>query len=186
VSQMVALTVRLKITDNEAFSALEALHAKMGLADVVADLVREDRWELDVDAASADDARSIVERAISSTTVFLNPNKHSYAIAPAAADGEDLDPNEVAVVVTDRAGADSPRALAAVARVGIPGIRSARRSTRWRIRLIQRPQPGHPETLELIRRIGVTTGRDAGLLANPHSQSAVAVLPWGEQKPLVG
>ncbi len=103
---------------------------------------------------------------------------------PSGAAGSDLDPDEVAILVTDREGADSPRALAAVARAGVTGITAARRSTRWRIRLIHPPTEMHPGAIDLIKRIGVTTGRDAGLLANPHSQRAVAVFPWGEQKPL--
>lgn len=182
----VTLAVRLKITDNDAFSALEALHAKMGLRDVVADLVRETLWELDVDAATPGEAEATVEEAISRTNVFLNPNKHSHAFPPAGEAGVDLDADEVGVVVTDRDGADSPRALAAVARAGVPEITAARRSTRWRIRLTQAPSPGQPGVLDLIRRIGVTTRRDAGLLANPHSQSAVCVLPWGERMSLNG
>jgi hypothetical protein len=184
--QRVTLAVRLKITDNEAFSALEALHAKMGLAGTVAGLVRETLWELRVEAETQEEARRTVEEAIARTNVFLNPNKHHHSFPPTEHSGADLDPDEVAVIVTDREGADSPRALAAVARAGVREITAARRSTRWRIRLTHPPTPGHPQTLELIRRIGITTGRDTGLLANPHSQSAVAVLPWGEQKPLVG
>ncbi len=183
--QNVTLAVRLKITDNEAFSALEALHAKMGFVDVVAGLIRETLWYLDVEAATHEAALGIVEDAISRTNVFLNPNKHHYSFAPADSVGADLDPDEVAVVVTDREGADSPRALAGVARAGIPGIMAASTSTRWRVRLTHPPTPEHPGALEVIQRIGVTTSRDAGLLANPHSQSAVAVFPWGEQKPLV-
>ncbi len=110
--QNVTLAVRLKITDNEAFSALEALHAKMGFVDVVAGLIRETLWYLDVEAATHEAALGIVEDAISRTNVFLNPNKHHYSFAPADSVGADLDPDEVAVVVTDREGADSPRALA--------------------------------------------------------------------------
>jgi len=182
----VTLAVRLKITDNEAFSALEALHTKMGLGDRVAGLVRETLWDLGVEAATAAEAEQVVEEAIARTNVFLNPNKHYHAFVPAAEGSSDLDDDEVAVIVTDRDGADSPRALAAVARAGVPEIVRARVATRWRIRLTETPDPAHPEVLELIRRIGVTTDRDAGLLANPHSQSAACVLPWGEQKPLVG
>jgi len=183
--QNVRLAVRLKITDNEAFSALEALHAKMGLSGVVAGLARETLWDLDVEASTHEAARARVEEAISRTNVFLNPNKHYHSFAPAESVGADLEPDEVGVVVTDREGADSPRALAAVARAGVSGIIAVRMRTRWRIRLTSPAIQGHPEALELIKRIGVTTGRDAGLLANPHSQSAVAVFPWGEQKPLV-
>ena len=183
--QNVTLAVRLKITDNEAFSALEALHAKMGLAESVVGLIRETLWDLEVETATPEAARGTVEEAISRTNVFLNPNKHYHSFVPADSVGADLDPDEVAVIVTDREGADLPRALAAVARAGVPGITAARMRTRWRIRFTHPPTPEHPEVLELIQRIGVTTGRDAGLLANPHSQSAVAVFPWGEQKPLV-
>jgi len=183
--QHVTLAVRLKITDNEALSALEALHAKMGLQGVVAGLIRETLWNLEVEAATAHEARRTVEKAISRTNVFLNPNKHFHAFVPPGGAGTDLDQDEVAVVVTDREGAESPRALAAVARAGVREITGAHRCTRWRVRLTHFLAPEQPDVLEVIRRIGVTTGRDAGLLANPHSQSAVAVFPSGEQKPLV-
>ncbi len=182
----VMLAVRLKITDNDAFSALEALHAKMGLSNEVSGLLRETLWELGVEAPSIEEAHRIVEEAISRTNVFLNPNKHYHEFLPGGQAASGLAPDEVGVVVTDRDGAESPRALAAVSRAGVPEVTSARRSVRWRLRLTRAPEPGNPGTIELIKRISVTTHRDAGLLVNPHSQSAMAVLPWGEQKPLVG
>jgi hypothetical protein len=46
------------------------------------------------------------------------------------------------------------------------------------------PARGDPGLEALIRKVGVTTGRRDGLLSNPHSQTSLAVLPWGEEKRL--
>ncbi len=46
--ETLTLTVALRIPDNEARSALEAIRVKMGLANRVRDLVREEVWELTV------------------------------------------------------------------------------------------------------------------------------------------
>jgi hypothetical protein len=50
--------------------------------------------------------------------------------------------------------------------------------------LTESPKKGDPEVEALVRAVGVTTGRREGLLSNPHSQTSVAVLPWGEEKRL--
>jgi len=182
----VVLTVGLKITDNEARSALEAIQVKMGLGEQVRALAREDRWELDVETETAAEAEAAVARLVQTTNVFANPNKHRYAFAPAGAShGADLAPDEVAVLVTDREGAQGESMVVALRRAGAASVVAVRRSARWRVRLATPPAPGQPGLLELVRRIGVAESRSEGLLANPHSQTVRAVFPWGEQKPLV-
>ena len=52
------LEVSLKVADNEARSALEAIRVKMGLSADVRDLSREEVWELEVDA---DDPAPLVD-----------------------------------------------------------------------------------------------------------------------------
>jgi phosphoribosylformylglycinamidine (FGAM) synthase PurS component len=80
------VTVGLKVTDNEARSALEALQEKMGLRDRVSDLTREELWEIEVESDRPSDARETVERLVATTNLFANPNKHKYAVSDAAGD----------------------------------------------------------------------------------------------------
>jgi phosphoribosylformylglycinamidine (FGAM) synthase PurS component len=198
------LTVSLKVGDNEARSALEAIQVKMGLAQEVRELSREDRWELEVKADSQDGAYSVVRELVETTNLFANPNKHRFTLAPRRVGGEvsgsvsgsvgrqespeasDLAEDEVAILVSDRESAEGESILSAIQRLGVKNVVSARKWVRWRVGLTRIPARGEPEVLELIRRIGVTTSRRDGLLSNPHSQVSRAVLPWGEEKPLVG
>jgi phosphoribosylformylglycinamidine (FGAM) synthase PurS component len=175
----VTLTVALRITDNEARSALEAVRVKMGIAAVVG-LAREDVWSLDVEAASAEDARAAVARLVEGTNLFANPNKHRHSL-----DDAPLAPDEVAVLVSDRESWQAVSMLEAVRRAGDRSVVASRRCARWRIRLENPPSPGQPGLLDLIRSIAVAEGRTEGLLANPHSQTVTAVLPWGDETPLV-
>jgi len=202
------LSVELKAAGNEARSALEALQEKMGLRDIVSDLAREELWEIEVQARTAGAARETIEQLVRTTNLFANPNKHTYTLAVAGgaepdADGgesrsdrpgrrsdgsvawaEGLADDEVAVLVTDREGAEGESVLSAIRRIGADDVIRIRKWTRWRIRLVEPPTAGDPEVLALIRRIGVATGRRDGLLSNPHSQISLAVLPWGEEKVL--
>lgn len=202
------LSVELKATGNEARSALEALQEKMGLRDLVSDLAREELWEIEAQARTAAAARESIEQLVRTTNLFANPNKHKYTLAAAGgvevghdddepdsdasgrrSDGAaswaaGLEDDEVAVLVTDREGAEGESVLSAIRRIGVDDVVSIRKSTRWRIRLAEPPTRGDPEVLALIRRIGVATGRRDGLLSNPHSQISRAILPWGEEKVL--
>jgi phosphoribosylformylglycinamidine (FGAM) synthase PurS component len=181
------LSVGLKVTDNEARSALEAVQEKMGLRDRVYDLTREELWEITVEAARPADARETVERLVTTTNLFANPNKHKFALEEArdsASWASTLADDEVAVLVADREGTEGDSVLSAIHRIGVDDVIRVRRWTRWRIRLTEAPRSGDPEALALIRRIGVATGRRDGLLSNPHSQVSRAILPWGEEKAL--
>lgn len=181
--QNVLLTVGLKVTDNEALSALEAIQVKMGLGERVRDLRREELWEIEVDAETLEAAAAAVEGLVATTNIFANPNKHSHALAPRgeAPGAQDLDGDEVAVLVSERESGEGESVLHALERIGVPAVRSLRRWTRWRIRLDGPPSRDDDELLPLIRRIGVATGRHDGLLSNPHSQISRAALPWGEE-----
>jgi hypothetical protein len=182
--QRIVLTVALKVTDNEALSALEALQTKMGMADSVVGLAREVQWELDVEADGPESALRVVTEIVKRTNVFLNPNKHRSTLTsvPHAWDG--LDDDEVAILVSDRDGAESLAAIAAGSRIGVTGLRKATRRIRWRVRLAEAPSREQPGLLALMRKIGVASDRGTGLLSNPHSQTALVAFPWGEEKTL--
>jgi phosphoribosylformylglycinamidine (FGAM) synthase PurS component len=181
------LSVGLKVPDNEARSALEAIQEKMGLRDRVADLTREELWEITVEAATPKSARETVEGLVTTTNLFANPNKHKFSLDEAADEASwatGLSEDEVAVLVADREGTEGESVLSAIRRIGVDDVTSVRRWTLWRVRLTEPPRNGDPEALALIRRIGVATGRRDGLLSNPHSQVSRAILPWGEEKVL--
>ncbi len=194
----IVLTVSLKIPDNEARSALEALRVKMGFADRVKDIVREEVWELFVESAAAvapngagafdsqlTDSLESLKRIVETTNLFANPNKHRYEIRVGRAADVELDVDEAAILVSDREGARGVSMSAAVRRLGADLVSGARRWTRWRVKLAEVPAHGSEEVFDLLRGIGVADARDGGLLCNPHIQDAVAVLPWGEEKRLV-
>lgn len=178
------LEISLKVADNEARSALEAIRVKMGLSTHVRDLKREELWELEVDAADVDRAKSIVAGLVESTNLFANPNKHRTRLEDARGRSTGLAPDEVAILVSDRESAEGASMLAAAVRLGVRGIVGARKWIRWRVLLTETPSRGEPGILDLIKRIGVATGRRDGLLCNPHCQIADAILPWGDEKPL--
>ncbi len=186
--QRLVLTIALKVSDNEARSALEAIRVKMGLADRVRDLLREDVWELEVEAESPGAARETVLRLVEMTNLFANPNKHRYSLSEAdeASGSAALAADEAAVLVSDREGTEGESMVAAVRRLGIEVLVGARRWTRWRVRLAETPSPGDPDLVPLLRKIGVATGRRGGLLCNPHSQICRAILPWGAENRLAG
>lgn len=106
-----AVAVRLKIPDNEAYTALTALR-RLGLE--VAHLDRSEIWVLD-DEGSAQDLAARFER---NETLF-NPNKHRL---------------EVLDEVTPRAGELWVEPLDAAAReIRVDGVRGARRFIGWRL-----------------------------------------------------
>ena len=73
------LTTRLKVSDPTARTALATLRDRLGLADRVASLVREELFLFDV-AAPAAQAREVIEGLARRTNLFLNPNKHAWRI----------------------------------------------------------------------------------------------------------
>lgn len=197
----VLLTVTLKVPDNEARSALEAVRVKMGLAGDVLDLRRDDLWELSLESASEDAAVEAIERLVGSTNLFANPNKHRHTVRAAtrspgnaastrpedresasgnASDG--LADNEVAVLVADRGSAAGDAITGAVRRAGGPGLASARRWTRWTVTLSRPARVEDPDVMALVERIAVARERASGLLSNPHSQVCRVAFSTGAER----
>jgi hypothetical protein len=75
----VLLATRLKVSDPTARTALATLRDRLGLADRVGSLVREELFLFEVDAAPAA-ARELVEGLARETNLFLNPNKHAWRV----------------------------------------------------------------------------------------------------------
>jgi phosphoribosylformylglycinamidine (FGAM) synthase PurS component len=178
-SHRVDLIVALKVPDNEARSALEALRAKMGLADVVQDLARDDVWELSIESADRSAAEALVRELVTSTNLFANPNKHRTSVGPAGAAGTQLARDEVAVLVAERESGEGDAIVATLRGLGVKGVAAARRWTRWRVRMTEPPSENERGLEELVRHIAVTSSRSEGLLSNPHCEVSRAVFPWG-------
>jgi len=186
VSERVLLAIGLKVPDNEAFSALEALQVKMGFGDLFNDLAREELWELEF-AARREEALARTELLVATTNLFANPNKHRCEVH--AADewtpGDALKPNEAAIVVADRGHPEGEGMLTALARVGAGDVESAKRFVVWKVGVGRDiPRDDH-RVVPVIERVAVTSSRTTGLFCNPHSQTARVLLPWGEEKVLV-
>ena len=202
-AETLILTVSLKIPDNEARSALEALQAKMGLADSVRDLAREDVWELrvtsDEDASgpqiggdeeraantSDESAVRVLKRIVETTNLFANPNKHRYSLAVGTASQVELEPDQMAVLVSDREGSEGESMVASLRGLNAGQVVGARRWVRWRVTLGSPPAREDATLASLLRKIAVADARDGGLFCNPHIEQATAVLPWGDEKVLV-
>ena len=178
-SHAVELVVTLRVTDNEARSALEALQVKMGLREAVRGLARDDVWELTVDASDEDEAVALVSDLVRTTNLFANPNKHRTAIGLPGVAGTPLELDEVAVLVAERGSDEGTTIIETLTGLGVTAVSGARRWSRWRVRMAEPPREGDQALLALVRRIAVTTGRTEGLLSNPHSETSRAVFPWG-------
>jgi len=215
VMRTLALTVSLKIPDNEARSALEALRVKMGLGQEVRGLAREEVWEFRVDepgageqsgsakvgravsgsgdagaSAAGDDAADAstqvaIERIVGSTNLFANPNKHRYSLAAGGACDVTLGESQLAILVSDRGNAANESMAASLKRLGAVDVAGVRRWTRWIVTLEPGRGRDRPGLEALLQRIAVADARDGGLFCNPHIEEARAILPWGEEKPLV-
>jgi len=186
MTERILLSISLKVPDNEARSALEALRVKMGFGELFTGLVREELWELEFDEPRGE-ALARAEELVAKTNLFANPNKHRCEVHAAAewALGDDLGADEASIVVADRGHPEGEGMLTALARVGAGGARTARRFIVWRIRVARDiPRDDH-RVIPVIERVAVTTSRTTGLFCNPHSQTARVLLPWGEEKVLV-
>jgi hypothetical protein len=107
--------VTLTIPDNEAFTAYETL-GRLGIP--VGKVVRSDIWQFEMDAGSADFARTIA-----SIETIHNPNKHR--LAERATDRPPA--GEVWIAPRD----ETPATL--VAGRAVAGVHVVRRRTAWRL-----------------------------------------------------
>jgi len=174
----VTVLVSLKIFDNVAASALYALKDRLGYSQIRS-LMRSDYWCLSLPEFRDEEAVEVVDRLVSKTALFVNPNKHRWVIH-LNADPADLLPKEteetVTAVLVEEDG-DSRAAVVqeALLRRGDCGGRiEVRRGTWWVLYLGDMPSG---QARALTEEIAVTRARNQGLLCNPHYQRAVVVVP---------
>jgi hypothetical protein len=138
--------VSLTIPDNEAFTAYETL-GRLGIP--TARVVRSDIWQFDLDDAAPDDLAATV----ASIETIHNPNKHRLA----ERQSDRPMPGEVWIAWRD----ETPATL--VAGRAIPGVRTIRRRTAWRLL----DDDGHDVAPELLERAVET------FFCNPAFQVAI-------------
>lgn len=145
---LVVASVELKIPDNTAFTAYDALQ-RMGLHEV-ADVNRSEVWIVDADALPQE-----ILGALTRTEIVFNPNKHALRSLQSDRPGA----GELWVATPTRSHERERRLLE---RSGLDGIRSVESRVRWLL-LDADGKPCRRETLERAR----------DLLANPAYQDAL-------------
>jgi len=145
---LVVASVELKIPDNTAFTAYDAL-ARMGLEEI-GDVKRSDVWLIDADGLPQD-----ILAALKRTEIIFNPNKHVLR----SLQSDRPVSGEIWVATPSRSHARERRLLE---QAGLSGVRSVESRVRWL----------------LLDRRGTPCGRPVlkraqELLANPAYQDAL-------------
>jgi phosphoribosylformylglycinamidine (FGAM) synthase PurS component len=115
------IAIRLKIPDNEAYTALSALR---GLDVPVERLERSEIWQFE----DSGDSATLSARVETNEAIF-NPNKHRLTQLNA----NDPRAGEAWVYELPATGGDGPIARATMGGKTIPGISKARRYIGWRL-----------------------------------------------------
>lgn len=167
----VELLVTLKIPDVTALTASNTLRRRLGYGDVLTRLDRADYYLFDVEADSEDEACEVVRNLAERTTIFVNPNKHSFQVRPHAPSAEVPrrgDVYEVRCLVREVDYDPAPQILAQVARTELgKSIGGLQVGTLWTLHL---RAPSADGARQLAHEIAVTRSRSKGLLVNPHYQ----------------
>ena len=116
-----AVAIRLKIPDNEAYTALTALR---GLGVAVERLERSEVWRVE----DAGDPKTFELRVEANETIF-NPNKHRLTVL----ESNDPRAGEAWVYELPTAGGDRPIERDTMGGKHIPGVSRARRYVGWRL-----------------------------------------------------
>jgi hypothetical protein len=116
-----AIAIRLKIPDNEAYTALTALR---GLDVAVERVERSEIWRVE----DSGDPATLAARVETNEAIF-NPNKHRLTVL----DANEPRPGEAWVYELPTYGGDDPVARTTVGGKTIPGVSKARRYVGWRL-----------------------------------------------------
>ncbi|MEM3400299.1 MAG: hypothetical protein QXP42_05700 [Candidatus Micrarchaeia archaeon] len=169
----VGIYVKLKIPDVVAETAFNTLVRRMGYADLLDALDREDYWLISLECANSDEARRTAEEIVMKCGAIYNKNKHTYRIALA---GETLGDKSIDVLVWSK-GEDGLAAYVKstlVNTLGFKNVLDVKAGVLWKI-YFKNSVSGDARK-ELAERIAVTKSRKEGLFVNPHSQDYKVLL----------
>ncbi len=167
MSASVALQVRLKIPDTTALSAEDILKRKMGYADRVERLEREDWWLFEVEADDPARARERVVEWAARCTALVNPNKHYSTVQVIGAWPPEGGGAGVRILVRDREDVRADSMLAFLRKsFGARDLAGLSSGTLWTLTA----GPTETDARSLAAEITVLRSQAHGLLANPHAQ----------------
>ncbi len=179
----IRIFVTLKIPDNIARTALNAIQNRLGFEEVER-LNRSEFWELDLSGLTPQESLETAERLVTGTSLFVNPNKHRWLLQESDRSLENSAeislPEKVSasVLVCDRIDGKVESALETLRGMAEEEEcpTALLRGTWWDITYTGLPPERIRETTE---RLTVTVSRTEGLLANPHYQTYRIYAPPG-------
>jgi hypothetical protein len=159
------LATRLKVADPTAVTALSTLRGRLGLAEDIAGLSREEIFVMDVDAPPQI-ALGLVEDLVRSTNLFLNPNKHHYRLTLEGFPDSEADRAAYLLVWTPGEGEDLRDSLWRHARaVQVLAVFRA-----WLWRFTGGARTGADRLMKAVAQSAVQKSRRQGLLVHPAYQ----------------
>ncbi|MCX5800672.1 MAG: hypothetical protein NTX17_04725 [Candidatus Eisenbacteria bacterium] len=185
-----AVCVRPLGTDLVALSAFDTLVRKMGYADSLVSLSREEVWLLGLDLDD-EKASGVTKMLVEETGIFVNPNTHTHTIVrpdEMLPRGRQCGGEELEIAVWSREDPQAgPVATAVRERMRILSLLELRRLSLWRPRFqADEGEEGKGErdgsdgrkgrnVREIASSMVATRSRKEGLLANPHCQCWIIV-----------
>ncbi len=178
----IELRVKLKTADTVALTAKNTLQRDLGYESVLMDLQREERWVIQAEAENVQAAEEFGKELATVTKIFVNPNKHTYALRVSESESAKPSPQErgeresyeLRVIISYRQDEQAVSARDTLRNTYGFGdkIKDVGRSMLWELVL----NAENPDSARKIaEEITLTSGMDRGLLANPHSQTYVVL-----------
>ena len=171
------LLVRLKITDLTAWTALHTGQALLPPGHALTRVAREQLLLFEPEEAAGTGAfEGNLERAITGSNFFVNPNRESHRFLRAGERGDVWSPPAGAWGILART-RDDTRDEGLRGRLELehplPGLRAIRRAKVWWL-WTQGPA-GDPAVHEAYEALGPVRGARQGLLVNPHAEAALLI-----------
>jgi len=177
------LTVRLKITDLTAWTALETARRMLGSDIALSRIVREQLLLFEpVAGTRADSFEEALGKAVRHSNFFVNPNKESYRLLKAAERGASWTLPEGAWGILSRQRddtQDSGLKERLLREHPMPGLHAIRRAKVWWLWTRGADDGSAVDTSAVI--LGVLRDQKHGLLVNPHAEAAMTLtgdVPW--------
>jgi hypothetical protein len=177
----IELLVRLKTADTVALTAKNTLQRDLGYESALLDVLREERWVIQVQAEDVQTAEKL-GREFAATRIFVNPNKQTCTLRavesgqakPSSQKQDEGEPCEIGVIVSYYRDGKAVSARDALRHTYGYGDRivDVKRGVLWK--LLLRAQ-SLDSARKMAEEIALTSSMDRGLLANPHSQTYIVL-----------
>ena len=166
--QHVKLYVYAKNLDLHCISAREAIRQFLGVEDM-SQLRRFQKWELDFDVATPEEAQEQVDLIVSKTYQLLNQNKEGYYVN-AIPKPSYVESNTSVVDVVRNIGTDDASVAEGIRQKTGAKLENARHSIVWEVTLDSQHDSGDSQAY-IQDNIVVTSAQNKGVLVNPLFES---------------